>query len=88
LIFFFSSIFVDKTTIENYNKNMSEKQKLNHELVESAGCESKTGNQQEKDFKIYLSHDGLFGFSFDKKNVAESFVKENLPAEITKDLDF
>jgi predicted transposase/invertase (TIGR01784 family) len=67
---------------------MSEEQKLNNEPVELAGCDSGPGNQQEKDFKIYLSHDGLFSFSFDKKNVAESFVKENLPSEITKNLDF
>jgi predicted transposase/invertase (TIGR01784 family) len=67
---------------------MSEEQKRNHERVESAGCDSEAGNQQEKDIKIYLSHDGLFGFAFDKKNVVESFVKEYLPEEITKDLDF
>jgi predicted transposase/invertase (TIGR01784 family) len=67
---------------------MSEEQKLNHEPVESAGCDSGAGNQQEKDLKIYLSHDGLFTVFFDKKNVVESFTRENLPAEITKDLDF
>jgi predicted transposase/invertase (TIGR01784 family) len=67
---------------------MSEEQKLNHEPVESAKCENGPGNQDEKDFKIYLSHDGLFRFSFDKKNVAESFARENLPVEITQDLDF
>jgi len=48
---------------------MWEEQKRNHERVESAGCVSEAGNQQEKDIKIYLSHDGLFGFAFDKKNV-------------------
>ena len=67
---------------------MSEEQKLNHEPVESAKCENGPGNQDEKDFKIYLSHDGLFRFSFDKKNVADSFARENLPVEITQDLDF
>ena len=67
---------------------MPEEQKHNHEPEESAGGDSVPGNQQEKDFKIHLSHDGLFRFSFDKKNVAESFARENLPAEITKDLDF
>jgi predicted transposase/invertase (TIGR01784 family) len=67
---------------------MSEEKKLNHEPVESAGCDSGAGNQQEKDFKIHLSHDGLFTVFFDKKNVVESFTRENLPAEITRDLDF
>jgi predicted transposase/invertase (TIGR01784 family) len=80
--------FVDKSTTGNYNKTMSDEKKLNHDPVESAGCEPGPVNQQEKDFKVYLSHDGLFGFAFDKKNVAESFVKEYLPGEITKDLDF
>ena len=74
--------------METYNKNMSEQRKYNHEREESAGCDSEAENQQEKDIKIYLSHDGLFGFAFDKKNVVESFVKEYLPEEITKDLDF
>ena len=67
---------------------MSEEKKRNHEREESAGCDSEAANQQEKNLKIYLSHDGLFGFAFDKKNVVESFVKEYLPEEITKDLDF
>ena len=67
---------------------MSEEQKRYHEPEESAGCDNGSGYQPEKDLKIYLSHDGLFRFSFDKKNVAESFAREYLPAEITKDLDF
>jgi len=66
---------------------MSKEQKYG-KPVESTGCEKVPGNQQEKGYKIYLSHDGLFKFSFDKKNVVESFVKENLPEEITTDLDF
>ncbi len=78
---------VDKTPIENYNKDMSKKQKP-YDPVESAGSENGPGNQKEKGFKIYLSHDGLFQFSFDKKNVAESFAKENLPEAITRNLDF
>jgi len=67
---------------------MTEEKKRNHDPVESAGCEPEPGSQQEKDFKVYLSHDGFFGFAFDKKSVAESFVKEYLPVEITKDFDF
>jgi hypothetical protein len=40
--------------------------------------ESKAGslNQEEQHPKIYLSHDGLFKFTFDNKKVAESFVRE------------
>jgi predicted transposase/invertase (TIGR01784 family) len=64
------------------------KEQKSHEPVESTGFEKGPGNQQEKGYKIYLSHDGLFKFSFDKKNVVESFVKENLPEEITRELDF
>ena len=63
---------------------MSEEQKLNNEPVES----TEPGNNDETGKRIHLSHDGLFRRFFDKKNVAESFIKENLPAEITKDLDF
>jgi hypothetical protein len=79
----FSFDSVDKITKENYNKNMSEEQKLNNEPEESTG----PGNNDETGTRIYLSHDGLFRVFFDKKNVAESFIKENLPAEITRDLD-
>lgn len=64
------------------------KEQKPYDPVESAGRESGPDNQQEKGFKIYLSHDGLFKFSFDKKNVVESFAKENLPEAITRDLDF
>jgi predicted transposase/invertase (TIGR01784 family) len=67
---------------------MSEEKKFHNESVESTGYETEPGNQSETGIKIYLSHDGLFRFSFDKKNVAESFARENLPAEITRDLDF
>ena len=63
---------------------MSEEQKLTNEPEES----TEPGNNAETGTRIHLSHDGLFRIFFDKKNVAESFIKENLPAEITKDLDF
>ena len=46
------------------------------------------GQQDEDRPIIHLSHDGLFKVAFDNKNLAESFARENLPAEITKDLDF
>ena len=63
---------------------MSEEKKLDNEPVGS----TEPGNKDETGTRIYLSHDSLFKVFFDKKNVAESFIKENLPAEITKDLDF
>ena len=75
---------VDKTGKENYNKTMSEERELNNEPEESTG----PGNSDEKGTRVYLSHDGLFRLFFDKKNVAESFIRENLPVEITRDLDF
>ncbi len=46
---------------------------------------------EEKDkrkFRIHLSHDSFFRVTFDKTKVAESFARENLPEEITRDLDF
>jgi predicted transposase YdaD len=46
------------------------------------------GQQDEDRPIIHLSHDGLFKVAFDNKNLAESFARENLPAEITRDLDF
>jgi len=67
---------------------MSEEKKLNHEPLESTRCEPGDKSESETGFKIHLSHDGLFRFAFDKNNVAESFARENLPAEITNDLDF
>ncbi len=75
---------VDKTAKGNYNKNMSEEQTIENEQEESAeqGPKDKTGK------RIHLSHDGLFRNTFDRKEVAESFLRENLPAEIAKDLDF
>jgi predicted transposase/invertase (TIGR01784 family) len=45
-------------------------------------------DQEEKNIKKYLSHDGLFRFAFENKHVAESFTRENLPGEITANLDF
>ena len=38
--------------------------------------------------KIYFTHNNFFVKFFDEKDVAESFLKEYLPAEITRDLDF
>lgn len=63
---------------------MSEEQKLENEQAASAKKDPKDGDRK----RIHLSHDGLFRTVFDKKEVAESFLRENLPAEITDDLDF
>ena len=62
---------------------MAEEQKINNDN-KPPGPE----NKDKRKFRIYLSHDGLFRVSFDKKKVAESFARENLPGEITRDLDF
>ncbi|HLP61994.1 MAG TPA: Rpn family recombination-promoting nuclease/putative transposase [Candidatus Deferrimicrobium sp.] len=62
---------------------MPEEQKCDNGFNESAEPE-KMG---ENDSKIYLSHDGFFRNAFDQ-TVAESFIKEYLPPEITKNLDF
>ena len=62
---------------------MAEEQKINNDN-KPPGHE----NKDKRKFRIYLSHDGLFRVSFDKKKVAESFARENLPGEITRDLDF
>ena len=80
--------FVDKTVIENYNKGMAEEQKLENEPVVPGGSDTWPGFLEEIRIKKYLSHDGLFRVTFDNKSLAESFVRENLPAEITGDLDF
>jgi predicted transposase/invertase (TIGR01784 family) len=62
---------------------MMEEQKYDNISNDSAEPE-KPG---DKDSKIYLSHDGFFRNTFDR-NVAESFIKEYLPQEITKNFDF
>jgi predicted transposase/invertase (TIGR01784 family) len=45
------------------------------------------GETGENDSQIFLSHDGFFRHTFDQ-TVAESFIKEYLPPEITKNFDF
>ncbi|MDQ1350911.1 MAG: hypothetical protein QG657_1213 [Acidobacteriota bacterium] len=74
---------VDKNGVDIYNSTMPEEQKCDNELNEAAESE-KSGDSESK---IYLSHDGFFRNAFDQ-TVAESFIKEYLPPEITKDLDF
>jgi len=71
---------------------MPEEQKPNNEVDITDTNDAGPGIEEEQDqyqgLKKHLSHDGLFKFAFDNKNIAESFARENLPAEITKDLDF
>ena len=80
--------FVDKTVIENYNKGMAEEQKLENEPVVPGGSDTWPGFLEEIRIKKYLSHDGLFRAAFENAELVESFTRENLPAEITKKLDF
>jgi hypothetical protein len=82
------TLFVDKTAVENYNKGMVEEQKPDNKPIVPEGNDTGSGNQEEQGLKKHLSHDGLFRFAFDNKNVAESFARENLPGEITNELDF
>ena len=62
---------------------MTDEQKCEDELNDSAEPEN-PGNSNSK---IFLSHDGFFRNTFDQ-TVAESFIKEYLPSEITKNFDF
>ena len=62
---------------------MTEEQKCDNDLNESPGQEQ----PGESDLKLYLSHDGFFRNTFDQ-TVAESFIKEYLPPEITQNFDF
>ena len=74
---------VDKKGVEIYNNFMTEEQKCDNTSNDSAEPEK----SDDKDSKIYLSHDGFFRNTFDR-TVAESFIKEYLPQEITNNLDF
>ncbi|MGD2084710.1 MAG: Rpn family recombination-promoting nuclease/putative transposase [Candidatus Aminicenantes bacterium] len=61
---------------------MTDKQKRVDESKEEAAKE----NTQKSE--IYFSHNNFFAAFFDEKEVVESFLKEYVPAEIIKDLDF
>jgi predicted transposase/invertase (TIGR01784 family) len=67
---------------------MVEEQKPDNEPVVPEGIDAEPGNKEEQVLRKHLSHDGLFRVAFDNKNVAESFARENLPGEITNELDF
>jgi len=81
-------VSVDKFVLSNYNRDMLEEQKPNNEADVSNMKDTGPDDQTEPGLRKHLSHDGLFKFAFDNKKVAESFARENLPAEIIKDLDF
>lgn len=74
---------VDKISSKNYNKSMTDKQKRVEEPKEEVVKEN-----NQKSGKIYFSHNNFFAAFFDEKDVVESFLKEYVPAEITKVLDF
>jgi predicted transposase/invertase (TIGR01784 family) len=62
---------------------MTDKHNLEEEQKEEV-----VNKETQKTGKIYFSHNNFFDAFFDEKEVAESFLKEYLPAEITRDLDF
>jgi len=72
---------VDKTRGKNYNKPMTDLQKL-----ENASKDEKQAAQTQG--TIYFSHNNLFTVFFEEKQVVESFLKDYLPEAITRDLDF
>jgi predicted transposase/invertase (TIGR01784 family) len=74
---------IDKTSSTNYNRSMTEKYNLEKEHKKKV--EKK---EAQKTGKIYFSHNNFFDTFFDEKEVVESFLKEYLPLEITRDLDF
>jgi predicted transposase/invertase (TIGR01784 family) len=74
---------IDKTGITNYNRGMTDKHNLEEEHKKEV-----VKQETKKTGKIYFSHNNFFDAFFDEKEVTESFLKEYLPAEITRDLDF
>jgi predicted transposase/invertase (TIGR01784 family) len=74
---------IDKTGITNYNRGMTDKHNIEEEHKKEV-----VKQETKKTGKIYFSHNNFFDAFFDEKEVAESFLKEYLPAEITRDLDF
>lgn len=61
---------------------MTKEQEIKNEPVKSVN------EATRKSEKLYFSHDGMFRFFFEKKNLVESFLKKYVPAEIINDLDF
>jgi predicted transposase/invertase (TIGR01784 family) len=74
---------IDKTGSTNYNRSMTDKYNLEEEHKKEV-----VKKEAQKTGKIYFSHNNFFDTFFDEKEVAESFLKEYLPVEITRDLDF
>ena len=62
---------------------MAEEQKPDNEPVEPGKSNAGPDTPDKTKTRIHLSHDGLFKAAFDNKHLAESFARENLPAEIT-----
>jgi hypothetical protein len=67
---------------------MAEEQKIMDEPVVPGKSNPAPGDPDQTKTRLHLSHDGFFKVNFHNKYLAESFARENLPAEITKDLDF
>ena len=69
---------------------MSEEQKSDIKPVvpEGSGSNTVPGDLEEISIKKYLTHDGLFRVAFENPALVESFTRENLPVEITENLDF
>ena len=67
---------------------MTEEKKSENEPVVPGGSDTWPGSLEEIRIKKYLSHDGLFRAAFENAKLVESFTRENLPAEITENLDF
>jgi len=60
---------------------LEEQKNDDNDPVAPEGSDAGPGHQEKKNIKKYLSHDGLFRFAFENKNVAESFARENLPGD-------
>jgi predicted transposase/invertase (TIGR01784 family) len=67
---------------------MTEEKKPENEPMVPGGSDNWPGFLEEIRIKKYLSHDGLFRAAFENAELVESFSRENLPAEITENLDF
>ena len=67
---------------------MSEEQKIMDEPVVPGKSNAGPGDPAQTKTRLHLSHDGLFKGAFYNQHLAESFARENLPVEITRDLDF
>ena len=67
---------------------MTEEQKIMDEPAAPGKSNTGPGAPDQTKTRLHLSHDGLFKVTFHNRHLAESFARENLPVEITRDLDF